>query len=684
MEPAKGKNMIDRQECRCYDDQDKTALTETADTEHAQRGRPWLQAAPDMDPGYHSRAGGRNDEARPFGTRYRAVSEKSRWNRALRTLGICQGCLSFLQEEKEMDEKKYTFENEEYRRTYWHTCSHILAQAVKRLYPEVKLAIGPSIDNGFYYDMDSPFPFTPEIMEKIEGEMRKICKEKLKLERFELPREEALKFMEEKGEPYKVELINDLPADAAISFYKQGEFTDLCAGPHLDSTGRVKGNAIKLTACNAAYWRGDSNRQTLQRIYGVAFPKKDELDEYLERIEEAKRRDHRKLGKELGLFAFRDEAPGFPFYLPKGMVLKNTLIDYWREVHKKWGYVEISTPQIMRRTLWETSGHWDHYKDNMYTTLIDGEDFAIKPMNCPGSILVYDLEPHSYRDLPLRFGELGLVHRHELSGALHGMFRVRCFTQDDAHILLAKDQIKDEVIRIAMLFDEVYSLFGLPYTIELSTMPDDHIGSVEDWDIATAALADAITSIGKEYHVNPGDGAFYGPKLDFHIQDSLGRTWQCGTIQLDYQLPGRFDLEYIGADGEKHCPVMIHRVVFGSIERFIGVITEHFAGAFPVWLSPVQVKVMPITDRTADYAKDIADKLSSLGVRVETDLRNEKIGYKIREAQMQKLPYMLVVGDKEAEAGTVSVRTRGGVDLGAMPFDAFAAKITEEIRTRAK
>ena len=583
-----------------------------------------------------------------------------------------------------MDENKFSFENEEYRRTYWHTCSHILAQAVKRLYPEVKLAIGPSIDNGFYYDMDSPFPFTPEIMEQIEGEMRKICKEKLKLERFELPREEALKFMEEKGEPYKVELINDLPEDAAISFYRQGEFTDLCAGPHLDSTGRVKGNAIKLTACNSAYWRGDSNRQTLQRIYGVAFPKKDELDAYLERIEEAKRRDHRKLGKELGLFAFRDEAPGFPFYLPKGMVLKNTLIDYWREVHKKWDYVEISTPQIMRRTLWETSGHWDHYKDNMYTTLIDGEDFAIKPMNCPGSILVYDLEPHSYRDLPLRFGELGLVHRHELSGALHGMFRVRCFTQDDAHILLAKEQIKDEVIRIASLFDEVYALFGLPYTIELSTMPDDHIGSVEDWDIATAALADAITSIGKEYHVNPGDGAFYGPKLDFHIQDSLGRTWQCGTIQLDYQLPGRFNLEYTGADGEKHCPVMIHRVVFGSIERFIGVITEHFAGAFPTWLSPVQVKVMPITDRTADYAKAVADKLSALGVRVETDLRNEKIGYKIREAQMQKLPYMLVVGDKEAEAGTVSVRTRGGVDLGAMPVDEFAAKITEEIRTRAR
>ncbi len=590
-----------------------------------------------------------------------------------------------MMEDKIMDENenKFSFENPEYRHTYWHTCSHVLAQAVKRLYPEVKLAIGPAIENGFYYDMDSPFPFTPEIMEKIEAEMRKICKEKLKLERFELPRAEAIKFMEEKNEPYKVELINDLPEDSVISFYRQGEFTDLCAGPHLDSTGRIKGNAIKLTACNAAYWRGDSSRQTLQRIYGIAFPKKDELDEYLARIEEAKRRDHRKLGRELGLFAFRDEAPGFPFYLPKGMVLKNTLIDYWREVHKKWEYVEIQTPQIMRRTLWETSGHWDHYKDNMYTTVIDGEDFAIKPMNCPGSILVYELEPHSYKELPLRFGELGLVHRHELSGALHGMFRVRCFTQDDAHILLAPEQIKDEVIRIAKLFDEVYSLFGLPYKIELSTMPEDHIGSVEDWDIATSALADAITSIGKEYTVNPGDGAFYGPKLDFHIQDSLGRTWQCGTIQLDYQLPGRFDLEYTGADGEKHCPVMIHRVVFGSIERFIGIITEHFAGAFPVWLSHVQVKVMPITDRTAEYAKDVAAKLSAAGVRVETDLRNEKIGYKIREAQMQKTPYMLVIGDREAESGAVAVRTRGGEDLGAMPLDEFIERITGEIKSRS-
>ena len=579
----------------------------------------------------------------------------------------------------EENENRYSFENPEYRKTYWHTCSHILAQAVKRLYPEVKLAIGPSIENGFYYDMDSPFPFTPEIFEAIEAEMRKICKEKLPLERFELPREEALRFMEEKQEPYKVELINDLPEDAAISFYRQGEFTDLCAGPHLDSTGRVKGNAIKLTACNSAYWRGDSSRETLQRIYGIAFPKKEQLEEYLERIEEAKRRDHRKLGRELGLFAFRDEAPGFPFYLPKGMTLRNNLIDYWRQVHRRWGYTEIMTPQIMKRTLWETSGHWDHYKDNMYTTVIDEEDFAIKPMNCPGSILVYELEPHSYKEMPLRYAELGTVHRHELSGALHGMFRVRCFTQDDAHILLAKEQITDEVVRITKLFDEVYSTFGLPYKIELSTMPEDHIGTEEDWDIATQALADALTGIGKTYEVNPGDGAFYGPKLDFHIQDSLGRTWQCGTIQLDYQLPGRFNLEYVGTDGEKHCPVMIHRVVFGSIERFIGVITEHYAGAFPTWLSPNQVVVMPITDRVNEYAEKTAEELEKWGIRCETDLRNEKIGYKIREAQLMKTPYMLIVGDKEAENGTVSVRTRGGIDLGAMPFEAFLERIKEEI-----
>ena len=582
------------------------------------------------------------------------------------------------------EENKYTFENEEYRRTYWHTCSHVLAQAVKRLHPEVKLAIGPSIENGFYYDMDAPFAFTPEDLAEIEAEMRKICKEKLKLERFELPREEALKYMEEREEPYKVELINDLPADAHISFYKQGEFVDLCAGPHLDSTGRIKGNAIKLTACNAAYWRGDSNRQTLQRIYGVAFPKKEELDAYLERLEEAKRRDHRKLGKELGLFMMADEGPGFPFFLPKGMVLKNTLLDYWRKCHKRYGYVEISTPIILNQELWHRSGHWDHYKDNMYTTVIDGEDYAIKPMNCPGGMLVYKNEPHSYRDLPLRMAELGLVHRHEMSGALHGLFRVRCFTQDDAHIFMTPAQMKDEIKNVVKLFDEIYSTFGLTYQIELSTMPEDHMGDEKDWKFAEDTLQAAITEMGKDFVINAGDGAFYGPKLDFHLQDSLGRTWQCGTIQLDMQLPERFELEYTGADGEKHRPVMIHRVVFGSIERFIGVITEHFAGAFPVWLSPVQVKVMPITDRAADYAKSVAAKLDAAKVRVETDLRNEKIGYKIREAQMQKIPYMLVVGDKEAEAGTVSVRTRAGVDLGAMPLDEFMAKIGEEISTRSK
>ena len=582
------------------------------------------------------------------------------------------------------EENKYTFENEEYRRTYWHTCSHVLAQAVKRLHPEVKLAIGPSIENGFYYDLDAPFAFTPEDLAEIEGEMRKICKEKLKLERFELPREEALQYMEERQEPYKVELINDLPADAHISFYKQGEFVDLCAGPHLDSTGRIKGNAIKLTACNAAYWRGDSNRQTLQRIYGVAFPKKEELDAYLERIEEAKRRDHRKLGKELGLFMMTEEGPGFPFFLPKGMVLKNTLLDYWRQCHKRYGYVEISTPIILNQELWHRSGHWDHYKDNMYTTVIDGEDYAIKPMNCPGGMLVYKSEPHSYRDLPLRMAELGLVHRHEMSGALHGLFRVRCFTQDDAHIFMTPDQMKDEIKNVVKLFDEIYSTFGLTYQIELSTMPEDHMGDEKDWKFAEDTLQAAITEMGKDFIINAGDGAFYGPKLDFHLADSLGRTWQCGTIQLDFQMPERFDLEYVGEDGEKHRPVMIHRVVFGSIERFIGVITEHFAGAFPVWLSPVQVKVMPITDRAADYAKSVAAKLDAAKVRVETDLRNEKIGYKIREAQMQKIPYMLVVGDKEAEAGTVSVRTRAGVDLGAMPLDEFMAKIGEEISTRSK
>ena len=539
-----------------------------------------------------------------------------------------------------------------------HTAAHIMAQAIKRLYPQADFAFGPATQNGFYYDVDlGDTKLTNEDLEAIEKEMKKITKENLPIKAFVLPREEAKKLMEERGEKYKVEHMADLADETEFSFFQQGEYVDMCLGPHLTYTKALK--AFKITQQSGAYWKDDSKNKMLTRINGVAFRTTEELDAYLVQLEEAKKRDHRKLGKELGLFAFRDEAPGFPFYLPKGMVLRNTLIDYWRQVHK--------------------NGHWDHYKDNMYTTVIDGEDFAIKPMNCPGTILVYDLEPHSYKELPMRCAELGIVHRHELSGALHGMFRVRCFTQDDAHILLAKEQIKDEVVRIAQLFDEVYSVFGLPYTIELSTMPEDHIGTVEDWDIATAALADAITSIGKEYILNPGDGAFYGPKLDFHIQDSLGRTWQCGTIQLDYQLPGRFDLTYVDSEGKDVCPVMIHRVVFGSIERFIGVITEHYAGAFPTWLAPVQIKILPITDRAAEYCKELNGKLDEAGYRVEVDYRNEKIGYKIRSAQLEKIPYMLVIGDKETEAGTVAVRTRDGKDLGAMPLDDFMAMIKKEV-----
>ena len=582
-----------------------------------------------------------------------------------------------------MDEKKYTFENKEYRDTYRHSTSHILAQAVKRLYPEAKLAIGPSIEDGFYYDIDSEVTFTPEVLEKIEAEMRKICKEKLPIERFELPRAEALALMREKDEPYKVELIEDLPEDAVISFYKQGEFTDLCAGPHVDSTGRIKGNAIKLMSCTGAYWRGDSSRKMLQRIYGTCFLKKEELEAYLNRLEEAKKRDHRKLGRELGLFMLADEGPGFPFFLPNGMVLKNTLLEYWREVHKRYGYVEISTPIILNQELWHRSGHWDHYKDNMYTTVIDGEDYAVKPMNCPGGMLVYKNEPHSYRDLPMRVAELGIVHRHELSGALHGLFRVRCFTQDDAHIFMTPEQMKDEIKGVVSIFDEIYSTFALSYKIELSTMPEDHMGDEATWRMAEATLKAAIEELGKPYEINEGDGAFYGPKLDFHLSDSIGRTWQCGTIQLDCQMPERFELEYVGEDGQKHRPVMIHRALLGSIERFIGVITEHFAGAFPVWLSPVQVKVMTITDRSRDWAVEAAKRLEAMGVRVETDLRNEKIGYKIREAQSKKIPYMLVIGDKEAEAGTVAVRTRAGGDKGAMPLDEFASALLEQIRTRS-
>ena len=577
--------------------------------------------------------------------------------------------------------KLLTFEDEGGKHVFRHTASHILAQAVKRLYPDAKLTIGPAIETGFYYDIDFDKPLSNDDLGAIEKEMQKIVHENLKIERFTLPRDEAKKLMEEKNEPYKVLLIDRIPDGDEISFYRQGEFTDLCAGPHLFSTGAVK--AFKLIQCTGAYWEGDAKNKMLVRIYGVAFPSKPELTEYLNMLEEAKKRDHRKLGTELGLFALRDEAPGMPFFLPNGMLLRNTLIDYWHEVHNKWEYLEISTPQIMKRTLWETSGHWDHYKENMYTTVIDGEDFAIKPMNCPGSILVYQLKPHSYKELPLRYGELGRVHRHELSGALHGLFRVRCFTQDDAHILLAPDQIKDEVIRITKLFDEVYSQFGLPYKIELSTMPEDHIGSEEDWKVATDALADAITSIGKTYVVNEGDGAFYGPKLDFHIRDSIGRTWQCGTIQLDYQLPGRFNLEYTGSDGEKHCPVMIHRVVFGSVERFIGVIIEHFAGKFPTWLAPEQVRVLPITDRNNDYSDQLIAEMKAKGIRCTVDKRQEKTGFKVREAQLMKIPYMLVIGDREQEEGTVSVRRRDSNQLVSMKKEEFLAMIEEQIKTRA-
>ncbi len=572
-----------------------------------------------------------------------------------------------------------TFDDPDGKHAFWHTAAHVMAQAVQHLFPEAKFGIGPALENGWYYDIKVGRSLSTADFEAIEAEMKKLVKADEPIVRRTITVEEGREIFA--GQDYKLELMEEYAAKGwELSIYTQGDFTDLCAGPHLMSTGMLK--AVKLTKVAAAYWRADASRDSLDRLYGIAFPKASMLEEHLKMLEEAAKRDHRKLGKELGLFAFRDEAPGFPFYLPKGMVLKNTLIDYWREVHKKWDYLEISTPQIMKRTLWETSGHWDHYKENMYTTVIDGEDFAIKPMNCPGSILVYEMEPHSYRDLPLRYGELGLVHRHELSGALHGMFRVRCFTQDDAHILLGKDQIKDEVVRIAQLFDEVYSLFKLPYKIELSTMPDDHIGSKEDWDIATAALADAITSIGKTYEVNPGDGAFYGPKLDFHIQDSLGRTWQCGTIQLDYQLPGRFNLEYTGEDGQKHCPVMIHRVVFGSIERFIGILTEHFAGAFPTWLTPVQVEIIPITERAHEYARQLKAKLDEAGVRSEADYRSEKMNYKIREAQLQKIPYMLVVGDKEVENGTVSVRARKEGKGGTMSADEFVAQILDEIKNK--
>ena len=572
-----------------------------------------------------------------------------------------------------------TFDEAEGKHAYWHTTAHIMAQAVNRLYPGTKFAIGPAIENGFYYDFDMDTPLSSEELPKIEEEMKKIIKENLELEKFELPAEEAKREMA--GQEYKEELIDEHSGNGEkISFYRQGDFTDLCAGPHLMSTGGVK--AVKLTSITGAYWRGDATKKMLTRVYGISFPKQSQLDEYLQMLEEAKKRDHRKLGKELGLFMLRDEGPGFPFFLPKGMVLKNTLIDYWRQVHKKYGYLEISTPIMLNRQLWERSGHWEHYKDNMYTTVIDETNFGIKPMNCPGGMLVYASEPHSYRELPLRVGELGLVHRHELSGTLHGLFRVRCFTQDDAHIFMTREQMQEVIQETVGLFDEVYSTFGLSYTIELSTMPEDHIGEVEEWERNQEILKSAITAMGKDYVINEGDGAFYGPKLDFHIADSLGRTWQCGTIQLDSQLPERFELEYVGADGEKHRPVMIHRVVLGSIERFIGVITEHFAGKFPLWLSPVQAVILPISERHHEYAQSLKAQLEAAGLRVECDTRNEKIGYKIREAQLQQTPYMLGVGDKEAESSTISPRHRKDGDLGAMSVEEFIAKTQAEIASR--
>lgn len=574
-----------------------------------------------------------------------------------------------------------TFDNADGKKTFNHTASHIMAQAVKRLYPDVKLTIGPAIEDGFYYDFDVEKPFSPEDLEKIEKEMKAIVKEGFEIEKFELEPAEAIKLMEEKNEPYKVELINEhAEKGESISFYRQGEFTELCAGPHLMDMKVVK--AFKLTNCTGAYWRGDAKNKMLCRVYGTAFPKASMLEEHLTMLEEAKKRDHRKIGKELELFTIMEEGPGFPFFLPKGMILKNTLVDYWREIHRAAGYDEIQSPMMLNRALWERSGHWDHYKENMYTTVIDDTDFAVKPMNCPGGILVYKTKMHSYKELPLRIGELGLVHRHELSGALHGLMRVRCFTQDDAHIFMTREQIKDEIKGVVSLIDKVYSTFGFEYHIELSTQPEDSMGAKEDWDIATDALRDAITELGYDYEVNEGDGAFYGPKLDFHLTDCLGRTWQCGTIQLDFQLPERFELEYIGADGEKHRPIMIHRVVFGSIERFIGILTEHFAGAYPTWLAPVQVKLLPIADRHLDYLYNVKKALEAKGVRCEIDDRSEKMGFKIRAAQLEKVPYMIIAGDKDIENGTISVRSRKDGEQGAVTLDEFVENIMEEIETK--
>ncbi|MFA6941152.1 MAG: threonine--tRNA ligase [Clostridiaceae bacterium] len=574
-----------------------------------------------------------------------------------------------------------TFEDEDGKWTLRHTASHILAQAVKRLYPKVKLAIGPAIDTGFYYDFDADFSITPEILEKIEKEMNNIVKEDLKLEKFTLPRNEAIEFMKEKDESYKVQLIEDLPEGEIISFYKQGEFTDLCAGPHVPSTGYVK--AVKLLSLAGAYWRGSEKNKMLQRVYGTAFTKKSELIEYINMLEEAKKRDHRKLGRELDLFSMHEEGPGFPFFHPKGMIVRNLLEDFWRREHIKAGYQEIKTPLILNEALWHQSGHWDHYKENMYFTKIDEEDYAIKPMNCPGGILVYKNDMHSYKELPLRLSELGIVHRHELSGALHGLMRVRCFTQDDAHLYMTKDQIKEEVIGVIKLIDKFYKIFGFDYFVELSTKPENAMGSDEDWFVATEGLRGALEALDMKYKINEGDGAFYGPKIDFHLRDCIGRTWQCGTIQLDFQMPERFDLSYVGPDGEKHRPVMVHRTVFGSIERFIGILIEQYAGAFPAWLAPVQVKIMNITDNQLEYAKKIAEELRENDIRVELDLRNEKIGYKIREAQMQKIPYMLVCGDKEIQEGKVSVRKRKEGDIGAMTIEEFKNRLLEEIAKKS-
>ena len=563
-----------------------------------------------------------------------------------------------------------------------HTASHVLAQAVKRLYPETKLAIGPAIDDGFYYDFDREGGFTPDDLEKLEAEMKKIVKENLALKPFVLPRDEAIKFMQEKGEPFKVELIEDVREGETISFFQQGDFVDLCAGPHILYTKGIK--AFKLTSIAGAYWRGSEKNKMLTRIYGTAFAKKEDLEAYLTMMEEAKKRDHRKLGKELGLFMFAEEGPGFPFFLPKGMTLKNTLIDYWREIHLREGYQEVSTPVILSRKLWETSGHWDHYKENMYTTVIDDEDYAIKPMNCPGGMLVYKSQPRSYRDLPLRVGELGLVHRHEKSGQLHGLMRVRCFTQDDAHIFMTQDQITDEIKGVTRLINEVYSQFGFDYFVELSTRPEDSMGSDEDWEMATNGLRNALDEMGLKYIVNEGDGAFYGPKIDFHLRDSIGRTWQCGTIQLDFQLPQRFEAEYVAEDGTKKRPIMIHRVCFGSIERFIGILIEHFAGKFPVWLAPVQVKVIPVSEKSMEYAQGVYDQLKAAGIRTELDRKDEKVGYKIRQAQLEKVPFMLVLGEKEAAEGKITVRSRDKGDLGVADLSTFIADVKKMTETREK